>query len=59
MNRLIGKPMDNLEKREEGELWREKRIQELEKELGESEKREHDAQEQLFKCEEKLLDLKF
>jgi len=26
VNRLIGKPMDNLEKREEGELWRERKI---------------------------------
>ena len=31
IQRLIGKPMDNLEKREEGELWRETRILELEK----------------------------
>lgn len=26
INRLIGKPMDNFEKREEGELWRDKKI---------------------------------
>jgi hypothetical protein len=33
VNRLIGKPLDNLERREEGELWRENRIVDLEKEL--------------------------
>lgn len=51
--------MDATEKREEGELWREKKILDLEKELNEAEHREHDLQEQLFKCEEKLLDLRF
>lgn len=45
VNRLIGKPMDNTEKREEGELWREKKILDLEKELGEAEKRESEVQE--------------
>ena len=33
LQRLIGKPMDNTDKREEGELWRENKIRELEAEL--------------------------
>ena len=37
--------MDNLEKREEGELWREQRIQDLEKELEESMRREQEIHE--------------
>jgi len=37
MNRLIGKPMDGLEKREELELFKEMRIQELEQSLSNSE----------------------
>lgn len=34
--------MDNIEKREEGEFWREKKIIELEKEIHARELREHD-----------------
>lgn len=45
IQRIIGRPMDNLEKREEGELWREQRIQDLEKELEESMRREQEIHE--------------
>lgn len=41
VNRLIGKPMDEIERREEGELTREKKIIELEKEIQAREDREH------------------
>jgi hypothetical protein len=51
--------MDNIEKREEGEFWREKKIIDLEKEIQAGEQREHEIQENLFKAEERLLDLKF
>ena len=59
VNRLIGKPLDTVSQREEGLLWRERRIQELEHILEEKEREERDNQEQLFKAEEKILDLKF
>jgi len=59
MQRLIGKPMDDLEKREEGELWRENKIRELEKELAEKDKQEAETNELLFKTQEKLLEMKF
>lgn len=45
VNRLIGKPMDEIERREEGELTREKKIIELEKEIQAREDREHQLQE--------------
>ena len=51
--------MDALEKREELELFKETRMGELEEELARSEKAKADVQDQLFKAEEKLLDLKF
>ena len=51
--------MDQLEQREEGELWRETRIKELEKQLEHKETEESESNEQLFKAEEKVLDLKF
>ena len=41
INRLIGKPMDEIERREEGELTREKKIIELQKEISAREDREH------------------
>ena len=51
--------MDPIEKREESELWREKKIIELEKEILIREAKEVELQEQLLKAEEKVLDLKF
>mmetsp|Transcript_24353 Transcript_24353/g.37703 ORF Transcript_24353/g.37703 Transcript_24353/m.37703 type:complete len:152 (+) Transcript_24353:7442-7897(+) len=59
INRLIGKPMDGVEKREELELHRQMKIGELEAELDKTEKGKADLQDQLFKAEEKLLDMKF
>jgi len=61
IGRLLGKadPMDPIERREEGELWRQNRIQDLEAELNAHQERENDLEEQLFKVERVLLDLKF
>ena len=59
VNRLIGKPLDDLEKREEGELFRENKIQEQERLLQEKEAREHELSEQIFKNDYDILDLKF
>lgn len=56
---VIGLPMDTVGKREEQEESRAKRIEELEVDLAESEERANTLQEQLFKADEKLLDLKF
>lgn len=56
---VIGLPMDTVGKREEQEESRAKRIEELEVDLAESEERANTCQEQLFKADEKLLDLKF
>jgi len=56
---VIGFPMDTVGKREEQEESRAKRIEELEVDLAESEERANTLQEQLFKADEKLLDLKF
>jgi hypothetical protein len=51
--------LNETEKREELEFFRERRIQELEKEIAERERREGELSEQLFKSDEKILDLKF
>jgi len=56
---VIGLPMDTVGKREEQEESRAKRIEELEVDLAESDERANTLQEQLFKADEKLLDLKF
>jgi len=56
---VIGLPMDTVGKREEQEESRAKRIDELEVDLAESDERANTLQEQLFKADEKLLDLKF
>ena len=56
---IIGLPMDNIGKREEQEETKAKRIDELETDLVASEERADNLQEQLFKAEEKNLDLKF
>ena len=51
IGRMLNKPepMDAVEKREEGELWREKRMIELEKELQAREEREQELNDQLFR----------
>lgn len=61
IGRLLGKAdhMDPIERREEGELWRQKKIDDLEAELNAHQERENDLEEQLFKVERVLLDLKF
>ena len=61
IGRLLGRAdhMDAVEKREEGELWRARRIEELERELQQREAAEAELHEQLFKADERLLDLKF
>lgn len=51
--------MDGIEKREEAELWRARKIEELERELQQREAAEAELHEQLFKADERLLDLKF
>jgi MFS superfamily sulfate permease-like transporter len=51
--------LDALDRREEGELWRERRILDLEKELAAREAREAEQSEQLYKADEKVLDLRF
>lgn len=58
-NRLVGQPLGAIEKREALELSRQMRISDLERELEESEKARAEAQDSLFKADEKLLDLKF
>ena len=61
IGRLLGKAdhMDPIERREEGELWRQKKIEDQEAELNAHQERENDLEEQLFKVERVLLDLKF
>ena len=56
---LIGQPMDEIGKRETLEESRQKKIEELESDLADQESRAAILQEQLFKAEEKNLDLKF
>lgn len=51
--------MDALERREEGELWREKRIRELESELAAREEREGELYMQIHRQDQQTLDLKF
>ena len=56
---VIGLPMDTVGKREEQELSKVRCIEKLGVDLAESEERANTLQEQLFKADEKLLDLKF
>lgn len=58
-NRLVGQPMDTVDRREALELSRQMRIAAQEKELEEGEAHRAEVQDALFKAEEKLLDLKF
>jgi len=61
IGRLLGRGdhLDAVEKREEAELWRARKIEELERELQQREAAEAELHEQLFKADERLLDLKF
>ncbi len=62
MGRHLSRAADatsSLDKREELEFYRERRIQDLEKEILARETRELELNDQLFRQEEKLLDLKF
>ena len=60
MQRLLGMPpRDKIEQREEGEFWREMKIQQLEKEIQEREAKERDQSDQLLQAETKLLELRF
>ena len=45
LQRVIGKPLDHIEQREEAELWREKKLIEQEKELEERDRREQELNE--------------
>ena len=56
---VIGLPMDNVGKREELEEGRQRRIEELEQDLAQSDDRANALQEKLFAADEKNLDLKF
>lgn len=56
---LMGQPMDSIGQRESAEESRQKRIQELDNDLLQQEARTNTLQEQLFKAEERILDLKF
>lgn len=51
--------MDGVEKREEGELFKDQKIQMLEQELGDKEKEFATLEKHLFEAQEKNLDLRF
>ena len=57
MNRV--EPMSAVDKREELEFFREKRIQELEMEIQARETSAVELNDQIFRQEERMLDLKF
>jgi predicted RNase H-like nuclease (RuvC/YqgF family) len=65
LNEQIGRilnraePMSDVDKREESEYHRERRIQELEREIQARETREVELNDQVFRQEARLLDLKF
>jgi predicted RNase H-like nuclease (RuvC/YqgF family) len=59
INRLLAQPLDNIQKREELELTRQLRIDELEQKNQNLDQVNADLNQQLYKAEEKLLDLKF
>lgn len=58
-DRLVGQPTDAAGKREALELSKQMKIKELEQRLEESEASKAELQEDLYKADEKLLDLKF
>lgn len=59
INQLVGKPMDQLARREEREEFRQKQIDELQRDNSDLNEREQQTMDRLFKAEERLLDLKF
>lgn len=61
INRILTRPqaLSDIDKREEAEFFRERRIQELEREIQAREARESELSEQQFRQEERILDLKF
>ena len=59
IQQLIGRPMDQLVRREEREEQRQKQIDELTSENQNMEKDMQQLRDKLFKAEERLLDLKF
>ena len=58
-NALIGKPMDELVRREEGEEAKQKLIDQLRQENEEQDNQKSRLNEELFKAQERILDLKF
>ena len=54
-----GKAVDEVEAREDLELWRENKIRELESVLAEKEDQIRNMEEQSLKNEERVLDLRF
>lgn len=59
IQQLIGRPMDQLVRREEREEQRQKQIDELSNENQTMEQQVQQLRDKLFKAEERLLDLKF
>lgn len=59
IQRLFARPMDNIEKREEMELQKQFKINELEDIITNLEKEKADLQEELYKANETNLSLKF
>ncbi len=58
-NMLIGKPMDEIVKREEREHQRQRAIDIMDQDINRLEQVNQELQEKLFKAEERILDLKF
>lgn len=56
---LIGKPMDEIVKREEREHQRQRAIDIMDQDINRLEQVNQELQEKLFKAEERILDLKF
>lgn len=59
INQLVGKPMDQLARREEREELRQKQIEEMSKDNTDLQETQRLTLDRLFKAEERLLDLKF
>lgn len=56
---MVGKPMDQLARREEREELRQKQIEEMSKDNTDLQETQRLTLDRLFKAEERLLDLKF
>lgn len=59
INQLVGKPMDQLARREEREELRQKQVEELTRENTDMNEAHRQTLDKLFSAEERLLDLKF